>query len=78
MTPRIRMAIWDRSNGVCEVVEHGVRCLLPAAEVDHIEVRGMGGRHGAAKRKNNSLRNLRAICLFHHRLRHDGQVLKGL
>ena len=71
MTPRQRMEIWDRSEGLCEVIENGQRCHNAAQEVDHIIARGVGGRKGAAKKRNNSSENLRAICVYHHRLRHD-------
>lgn len=78
MTPRDRIALFDRSEGCCEVIENGVRCLRPAAEVDHIVPRAMGGRHGDAKKQNNAVANLRCICLFHHRLRHSGQQMQSL
>ena len=72
MTPRARRALWDRSDGLCEVVEAGVRCLRPAAEAHHRVHRGAGGRHGEAKRQSDSLENLMAICSEHHFYFHNG------
>ena len=70
------MALWDRSEGLCEMIEEGVRCLRPAVDWHHRVPRGMGGRHGAAKRQSDSLENATAICRFHHHLIHSGQKVK--
>ena len=71
-----RLRVWDRAEGRCEVVRDGVRCGRPGAEVDHVEAKGMGGRHGAARRRSESDENLRVICLSCHRARHDGLTVR--
>lgn len=73
MTPRARLALWDRSGGICEAVENGVRCLRPAVAWHHRVHRGAGGRHGEAKKRSDSLDNAVAICSYHHTLEHSGQ-----
>ena len=70
------MALWERADGLCEVVENGVRCMRPAAAAHHVVHRGAGGRHGTAKKRSDSLENIQAICSYHHVYFHDGQRMK--
>lgn len=53
--PKRRKRVWRRDHGLCQVIESGELCGMPAADVDHIEA---GDDH--------SLSNLRCICEWHH------------
>jgi 5-methylcytosine-specific restriction enzyme A len=70
ISQRTRQAVYARCGGMCEI--RGPRCLGRTTEIDHIIPRGMGGRHGEAKKRNDDISNLRGVCLACHRERHDG------
>jgi 5-methylcytosine-specific restriction protein A len=54
--PKRREQTKKRAGGQCEHMQHGVRCVLPGNECDHI-VAG----------DNHSLENLQWLCAPHHR-----------
>ncbi len=70
MKERIRMAVYDRAEGRCEI--GGPDCNGRAEVVHHRVHRGMGGRHGVAKAESEALGNLAAACEPCHRGHHDG------
>ena len=65
-----RLRILSRDGYRCRI--QGPRCTSLATEVDHIEARGAGGRHGLAKAWNDRDENLRGVCKTCHTERHSG------
>lgn len=61
-----RIRIWERDEGTCQV------CRGPGEEIDHIEPKRMGGRHGPAKIISESDDNLQLICMVCHYQKHSG------
>ena len=74
MTPKQkreqRERIEARADGLCEI--RGPHCTGFGSQIDHIEEKGMGGRHGAAKVRSESDENKRWVCLTCHTERHSG------
>ncbi|KKK76184.1 hypothetical protein LCGC14_2866190, partial [marine sediment metagenome] len=66
MDERQRLRIWDRDNGTCQL------CGGPGSEINHIEHKGLGGRHGEAKKRSESDSNLQLVCLICHRTKIHG------
>lgn len=54
----------ERSGGVCEIQLEG--CWGRASQKSHRIARGMGGRHGAAKKLSDRPSDLLDSCLFCH------------
>lgn len=65
MDARTRILVAERAEGICEICH-----LAPGVEVDHIEARKMGGRHGEAKKRIEAIDNLRWVCRKCHQERH--------
>ncbi len=53
-----------RQGGTC------LHCADLITEHDHVEARGMGGRHNAALDANESAGNIEGLCKLHHDLKH--------
>jgi 5-methylcytosine-specific restriction endonuclease McrA len=64
MDARMRLLVWERDEGTCRI------CGGPGQEIDHIEAKKMGGRHGEAKKRIESIENLRLVCRKCHQARH--------
>ena len=60
----------ERDGGLCQI--RGPRCTYWGTEIDHIEPRGLGGHHGAAKEWNERDENKRLVCQTDHIERHSG------
>ncbi len=52
---RLRRQIPERDGWRCTAVDHGVRCMAPANQVDHVQ-----------PGDNHSPGNLTALCAWHH------------
>ena len=82
-----RKAVWERDDHRCQMPtwfkpngEVAERCLTPVAlekaHIDHINRRNAfrtlpDGRK--VKGRDDRLENLRTLCWFHHKARHDGE-----
>jgi len=60
--PRLRQIVLKECGQRCEWVEDGVRCNLPATDVDHIKP---GDDH--------SRRNLQGLCQDHHKAKSSAE-----
>jgi 5-methylcytosine-specific restriction enzyme A len=58
-----------RAGNECETLEHGIRCVNEAAQVDHIVPLAEGGGH--------ELENLAAICVPHHAVKIKAEAARG-
>lgn len=73
-SPKVKQAVLTRSGGLCErQLPSGRRCLSLGHDYHHIVRKGMGGRHGEAKKISDSEANCMMVCLSCHGERHDGQ-----
>jgi len=74
MNAEQRALVLSRDGGRCQLRLPG--CTGVAEELDHIEARGMGGRHGIAKEWNDRPENTRGVCRSCHFTRHNGGRLR--
>lgn len=61
----VRVALQARSRGICELGMRDV-CAYHATDTSHRVTRGMGGRHGAARRDSDRLSNVMDACRLCH------------
>ena len=65
MDARTRILVAERAEGICEICHKAA-----GVEVHHANPRGMGGRHGEAKKRIEAIENLRWVCRKCHQERH--------
>ncbi len=65
-----RLRLLERDNWQCQI--RGPDCTGAAEELDHIEAKKMGGRHGPWKKWIDRDENLRWVCRACHHHRHSG------
>lgn len=64
MDTRTRLLVIERDEGTCQ------ECGGPGQEIHHVVPKRMGGRHGEAKKRSESIDNLQLLCVKCHRGKH--------